>query len=138
MRWDGATFRKHTTTSRSLRFQDYQQKKIKKVLLTQIEQLIGAQPQLRKRLMSPFPTQNRSNSDPFLLSMNALQVLLGFAHVFHQIWPRPVVLELQVIAKQNKLGPVWYGISRLMYGDCETSKNKHVLENRQPLTPDRC
>lgn len=111
-------------------------KKMKKVLLTQIEQLIGTQPQLRKRLMSPFPTQNASNSDPFLLSMNALQVLLGFAHVFHPIQPRPVVLELHVIAKQNKL--IWYGISRLMYGDCETSKNKHVLENRQPLTPDRC
>lgn len=111
---------------------------MKKVLLTQIEQLIGAQPQPRKRLMSPFPTQNASNSDLSLLSMNALQVLLGFAHVFHPIQPRPVVLELRVIDKQNTLGPIWYGISRLMYGDSETSKNKHVLENRQPLTPDRC
>ena len=82
-----------------------------------VEQLVSTQSELRKRLMSPFPVCNATTMSPFLLSLNALLVVTGFCHVFTRYCQDKLLLGLQGVAKEKKMGPIWCGASKnFIYG----------------------
>ena len=80
--------------------------------LNYFETLVCEQPEIRQRLMSPFPVTQASTSQPFVISLNALLVLTGFSHVFTKFSVDNRMLTLQKIAKEKKIGPLWCGPSR--------------------------
>ena len=65
---------------------------------------------LRNRFMSNQNPRQASEDEPFLLSINATLVLLGFAFVFTKYCCDNNLLALQTLAKQKGLGPIWCGI----------------------------
>lgn len=83
-----------------------------RTFLNYFETLVSEKPEMRERLMSPFPVTEASASEPFLISLNALLVLTGFCHVFTRFSTDNRMLGLQRIAKENKIGPLWCGASR--------------------------
>ena len=94
-----------------------------------VEQLVSAQSELRKRLMSPFPVCHATATSPFLLSLNALLVVTGFCHVFTRYCQDKLLLGLQQVAKENKMGPIWCGASRnFIYGCNSDNSADYILK----------
>lgn len=85
-----------------------------KIFLEYLESLVSTQSEPHKRLMSPFPVSNVTDENP-LLSLNALLVVTGFCHVFTKFSPDKLLLGLQKIAWESKIGPIWCGASRNFY-----------------------
>ena len=94
--------------------------------ISSLERMISPKPELRKRLMSPFRIAEAKENQPFILSLNALLVLTGFCHVYTKYCQDNLLLGLQQLAKENKIGPLWCGPSRKFTFGC-------VSENRQDL-----
>lgn len=92
-----------------------------------VEKLISNQSELRKRLMSPFPVCNATATSPFLLSLNALLVVTGFCHVFTRYCQDKLLLGLQQVAKENKMGPIWCGASRNFIHGCNSDNSADYI-----------
>lgn len=88
---------------------------MEQIFLEFFEKLVSTQSDLRKRLMSPFHVSNATESNPFLLSLNSLLVVTGFCHVFTKFSQDNLILRLQKMAKDNKMGPIWCGVSRNVF-----------------------
>jgi hypothetical protein len=101
--------------------------KMERVFLESVEQLINTQPELRKRLMSPFQVCNATALNPFLFSLNALLVVTGFCHVFPKYCQDKLLLGLQRVAKENKMGPIWCGVSRNFVHGCNSENNADFI-----------
>ena len=80
-----------------------------------------------KRLMSPFSVCNATTLNPFLLSLNALLVVTGFCHVFPKYCQDKLLLGLQQVAKENKMGPIWCGVSRNFVHGCNSKNNSDFI-----------
>ena len=95
-----------------------------------VEQLVSNQSELRKRLMSPFPVYNATPTSPFWLSLNALLVVTGFCHVFTRYCQDKLLLGLQGVAKEKKMGPIWCGASRnFIYGCNSVNSADYILKH---------
>ena len=96
-------------------------------LIRHLDSLVGIQSRARRRLMSPFPVSEATNSKPFMLSLNALLVVTGFCHVFTRFCQDNLLLELQEVAKNNQLGPIWCGPSRNFIFECTSANNDDLV-----------
>ena len=95
-----------------------------------VEQLVTTQSELRRRLMSPFPVCSATATNPFLLSLNALLVVTGFCHVFTRHCQDKLLLSLQGVAKEKKIGPLWCGASRnFIYGCNSDNSADYILKH---------
>lgn len=77
-------------------------KVMEQIFLESLEQVISSQPNLRKRLMPPFPVYNATELNPFLSSLNALLVVTGFCHAFTKYCQDKLLLGVQRMAKESK------------------------------------
>ena len=97
--------------------------------ISTLEALVPAESVARKRLMSPYAVSQASSDKPFILSLNALLVVTGFCHVFTRFCPDKLMLQLQAVARDNGLGPIWCGPTRKFTFDCKCeSKDDIILE----------
>ena len=104
--------------------------KMEATFLEFVEQLVSNQPELRKRLMSPFSVHNATAISPFLLSLNALLVVTGFCHVFTRHCQDKLLLGLQEVAKENKMGPIWCGASQnFIHGWKSDNSGDYILKH---------
>lgn len=104
--------------------------KMEATFLEFVEQLVSNQPELRKRLMSPFSVHNATAISPFLLSLNALLVVTGFCHVFTRHCQDKLLLGLQEVAKENKMGPIWCGASQnFIHGWKSDNNGDYILKH---------
>ena len=98
--------------------------------ISTLEALVPAESEARKRLMSPYAVSQASSDKPFLLSMNALVVVTGFCHVFTRYCPDKLMLQLQAVARDNQLGPIWCGPTRKFTFECKCeNKDDIILEH---------
>ena len=100
---------------------------MEKNFLKFLDKLVSSESDLRKRLMSPFPASNATESNPFLLSLNALLVVTGFCHVFTKFSQDNLLLGLQKMAKENKMGQIWCGVSRNFIHGCNSDNNADFI-----------
>ena len=68
-----------------------------------------------------------TNSKPFMLSLNVLLVVTGFCHVFTRFCQDNLLLELQEVAKNNQLGPIWCGPSLNFIFECTSANNDDLV-----------
>jgi hypothetical protein len=98
--------------------------------ISTLEALVPAESEARKRLMSPYAVSQASPDKPFLLSINALMVVTGFCHVFTRFCPDKLMLQLQAVARDNQLGPIWCGPTRKFTFACKCeTKDDIILEH---------
>lgn len=98
--------------------------------ISTLEALLPAETDARKRLMSPYAVSQASPDRPFLLSVNALMVVTGFCHVFTRYCPDKLLLQLQAVARDNQLGPIWCGATRKFTFACKCeNKDDIILEH---------
>ena len=64
-------------------------------------------------LMSPFDPRLATEGRPFHLSLNALLVLTGHCHVFTRFYYDNRMLKLQKIAREQHIGPLNCGFTRI-------------------------
>ena len=103
--------------------------------LNYIESLVGGESQMRERLMSPYPISEASDSNPFLISLNALLVVTGFCHVYTKHSQDNRLLALQAVAKAQKVGPLWCGPTRnYIYGAQSDTSEDVILRHFTPET----
>ena len=95
--------------------------------ITSLENMVSSKPELRKRLMSPFRISTATVTEPFLLSLNALLVVTGFCHVFPKYCQDKLLLGLQGLAKEHKIGPLWCGATRNYTFGCETENIEDLI-----------
>ena len=79
------------------------------------------------RVMSLSDAGNASIEHPFLINLNALLILSGASHVFGKFCQDQRLFQLQAIAKENKVGPIWSGASRNLLA------GHNVLQNHDEL-----
>ena len=92
------------------------------VLLDKLASLVDGSG-LRSRLMSNHDPRQASENEPFLISLNATLVLMGFAFVFTKYCCDKNLIALQGVAKQKGLGPIWCDANfNQMNGICSKSQ----------------
>ena len=92
------------------------------VLLDKLASLVDGSG-LRSRLMSHHDPHQASENEPFLISLNATLVLMGFAFVFTKYCCDKNLIALQGVAKQKGLGPIWCDVNfNQMNGICSKSQ----------------
>ena len=92
------------------------------VLLDKLASLVDGSG-LRSRLMSHHDPCQASENEPFLISLNAALVLMGFAFVFTKYCCHKILIALQGVAKQKGLGPIWCDVNfNQMNGICSKSQ----------------
>ena len=77
--------------------------------------------------MSPYAVSQASSDKPLLLSMNALMVVTGFCHVFTRYCRDKLMLQLQAVARENQLGPIWYGPTRKFTFECKCENKDDII-----------
>ncbi|KAJ7385911.1 hypothetical protein OS493_012239 [Desmophyllum pertusum] len=95
--------------------------------ITLLENMLSSKPELRKRLMSPFRISTATETT-FLLSLNALLVVTDFCHVFPKYCQDKLLLGLQGLAKQHKMGPLWCGASQNCTLECKTENTEDFVK----------
>ena len=94
--------------------------------ITLLENMLSSKPELRKRLMSPFRISTATETT-FLLSLNALLVVTDFCHVFPKYCQDKLLLGLQGLAKQHKMGPLWCGASQNCTLECKAENIEDLI-----------
>ena len=95
--------------------------------ISTLEALVPAESEARKRLMSPYAVSQASSDKPFLLSINALMVVTGFCHVITRFCPDKLMLQLQAVARDNELGPIWCGPTRKFTFECNCQNKDDII-----------
>ena len=92
------------------------------VLLDKLASLVDGSG-LRSHLMSHHDPRQASENEPFLISLNATLVLMGFAFVFTKYCCDKNLIALQGVAKQKGLGPICCDVNfNQMNGICSKSQ----------------
>ena len=95
--------------------------------ISTLEAFVPAESEARKQLMSPYAVSQAISDKPFLLSINALMVVTGFCHVFTRFCPDKLLLQLQAVARDNQLGPIWCGPTGKFTFECRCEKTDDII-----------